>query len=277
MQAATAQLEKISDTPRLDAEVLLAQATGKTRTYFRAWPEKQLTAAEQSLFQTRLAERLHGRPIAHIVGSREFWSRDFWVTADTLIPRPDTELLVELALARVAPDAVAHIADLGTGSGAVAVTLALELPQAHVTALDISLAALNVAERNAAHWGAKTIRFVQSDWFAALPTGERFDLIVSNPPYIAAADPHLSQGDLRFEPLAALASGADGLDAIRRIVSAAPAWLKPGSWLLFEHGWDQAAAARGLLAAAGFVQVESFVDLQGHGWVSGGRRPAAPA
>jgi release factor glutamine methyltransferase len=249
---------------------LLAQATGKTRTYFRAWPEKLLTEAEETLFQNLLAQRLRGQPIAYITGIREFWSREFIVTPDVLIPRPETELLIELVLKRIPPKQPAQIADLGTGSGAIAITLALELPNTHITALDISPAALNIAEQNAARLGSDNIRFLQSDWFAALPCDERFDLIVSNPPYIAETDPHLQQGDVRFEPLSALSSGSDGLDAIRLIVRAASARLKPGGWLLFEHGWDQAESARALLAGAGFQTIESFADLQGHLRASGG-------
>lgn len=251
-------------------------ATGKPRVHFRAWPEKHLADEEQSLFQSLLEQRLQGRPVAHITGVREFWSREFLVTPDVLIPRPETELLVELALERVPAGLAADIADLGTGSGAVAVTLALERPNARLTALDLSPAALEVARRNADRLGAGNVRFLESDWFAALPAGEAFDLIASNPPYIAEEDPHLSQGDVRFEPPAALASGPDGLDAIRRIVREAPTRLKPGGWLLFEHGYDQSQAAQALLAAAGFREVASFADLQGHLRVSGGRAGCPP-
>lgn len=273
LQAATRRLAGISDSPRLDAEILLALATGKPRTHFRAWPEKPLGEAEEQIFHKLLEQRLQGRPVAHITGSREFWSREFLVTPDVLIPRPETELLVELALERVTPGQAARIADLGTGSGAVAVTLALELPAAAVTALDLSPAALKIAAENAARLGAHNIRFVLSDWFDALPSAEAFDLIVSNPPYIAGQDPHLGQGDVRFEPRLALVSGADGLDAIRHIIDTAPKRLAPGAWLLFEHGYDQAEAARSLLRKAGFEAVASFEDLQGHGRVSGGRKP----
>lgn len=247
-------------------------ATGKTRTHFRAWPEKKLTEEEEKIFHGFLEQRLHGRPVAHITGSREFWSREFLVTPDVLIPRPETELLVELALERIPAGLAASVADLGTGSGAVAITLALERPNAAVTALDLSPAALDIARQNAARLGAGNVRFLQSDWFATLPACERFDLIVSNPPYIAENDPHLGQGDVRFEPALALASGPDGLDAIRHIVRQAPERLKPGGWLLFEHGFEQAEAARELLQAAGFAEVGSFADLQGHGRVSGGRK-----
>jgi release factor glutamine methyltransferase len=270
---AASKLVPISDTPRLDAEILLSLATGKTRTHFRAWPDKPVVRQEEAAFQRLLDERLTGRPVAHLSGSREFWSREFRVTPDVLIPRPETELLVELALERIPQGQCAHIADLGTGSGAVAVTLALELPKARITALDLSPAALLIAADNAARLGACTVRFIRSDWFAALALGERFDLIVSNPPYVAENDPHLQQGDVRFEPILALTSGKDGLDAIRRIVREAPRRLKPGGWLLFEHAYDQAGRAGALLQSAGFVGIGSFPDLQGHGRVSGGRKP----
>ena len=328
LQAATKKLSELSDTPRLDAEVLLAMATGKNRTYFRAWPEKQLTSVEDSKFQMLLEKRLAGHPIAHLTGIREFWSREFIVTPDVLIPRPETELLVELALRLIdgcgskathppfTPNAdelsrhsrecrypehrevnadcppwrlgsgnpcrndgeiynekTIRIADLGTGSGAIAITLALELPKAAITALDLSPAALSVAAENASRLGASNIRFILSDWFAALPITEHFDLIVSNPPYIAEHDRHLQQGDVRFEPSLALTSGPDGLNAIRRIVNEAPSRLNPGGRLFFEHGYDQADRVAELLRTAGFAEIESFPDLQGHRRVSAGRVP----
>jgi release factor glutamine methyltransferase len=269
---AVSKLVSISDTPRLDAEILLSLATGKTRTYFRAWSDQPVVRQEEAAFLGLLDKRLTGRPVAHLSSSREFWSRDFRVTPDVLIPRPETELLVERALERIPQGQSAHIADLGTGSGAIAVTLALELPKASITALDLSPAALTIAADNAARLGACNVRFIHSDWFAALTLDERFDLIVSNPPYVAENDPHLQQGDVRFEPILALTSGIDGLDAIRRIVRESPNRLKSGGWLLFEHAYDQAGRAGELLQSAGFVEVEGFVDLQGHGRVSGGRK-----
>lgn len=245
--------------------------TGKSRTHFRAWPEKELSAAQEAAFHALLEHRLAGHPIAHLIGSREFWSREFIVTPDVLIPRPETELLVERALERLPTGQAARIADLGTGSGAIAITLALERPCAEITALDSSPAALDIARQNALRLGAKNIRFIHSDWFSALGLGERFDLLVSNPPYIAEDDPHLKQGDLRFEPFAALASGPDGLGAIRHLIEEAPAHLHPGGGLWFEHGYDQAEAVRELLKTGGFIAIESYTDLQGHGRVSGGR------
>ncbi len=262
----------MSDSPRLDAEVLLSHVTGKSRTHFRAWPENELPAEQEAAFLDLLEKRLAGHPIAHLTGSREFWSREFFVTPDVLIPRPETELLIELALERISANQKASIADLGTGSGAIAVTLALELPNSQITALDFSAKALAIAMQNADRLGAKNIRFIQSDWFAGLPSSETFDLIVSNPPYIAEDDPHLSEGDVRFEPLSALAAGQDGLSDIRRIIREAPAQLNTGGWLLFEHGYDQSEAAQALLMEAGFRQVASFADLQGHLRASGGSR-----
>ena len=277
LTAAAKKLADMSESPQLDAEILLSLATGKTRTYFRAWPEKPLTALEDAKFQALLEKRLGGHPVAHLTGYREFWSREFIVTPEVLIPRPETELLIELALGRIRNNQAATLADLGTGSGAIAVTLGLELPASSVIALDLSPAALQIAEKNAARWGAHNVRFILSDWFDGLPAHERFDLIVSNPPYVADADPHLIQGDVRFEPRLALTSGPDGLDAIRKIVDEAPQRLNPGGWLLFEHGFDQAGRAGELLRGAGFVEVHNFADLQGHVRVSGGQRRSCPA
>ena len=203
------------------------------------------TAADIAAFQSLLSQRLEGVPIAYLVGSREFYGRPFLVSNDVLIPRPDTELLVELALAHLPTDQAVDVLDLGTGSGCIAITLALERPLARVTAVDQSTAALAIAQHNADQLHA-SVEFLPSDWFAAL-TGRRFDLIVSNPPYIAAADPHLARGDVRFEPLSALASGQDGLDDLRHLIHAASTHLKPGGTLLLEHGYDQAEAVRNLL------------------------------
>ena len=207
--------------------------------------------------------------MAYITGRQGFWSLELEVTPATLIPRAETELLVELALARLPCDTACSVADLGTGSGAIALAIASERPLAKVVATDASAAALAVAQRNAARLGITHVRFAQGDWLAPL-AGQAFDLIVSNPPYIEAADPHLGEGDLRFEPATALASGADGLDAIRRIVHAAPAHLDPGGWLLFEHGWNQGEASRALLAGAGYAEVFTARDLERRERVSGG-------
>ncbi len=247
---------------RLEAQVLLGHAIGQSRTWLIAHGGDPLDPEQTAAFADLFERRWSGEPIAYILGEREFFSLNFMVTPAVLIPRPETELLVELALERLPADRPCQVLDLGTGSGAVAVTLALHRPQAEVVALDQSAAALDVAQENAERLGAGNLRLIQSNWYSAL--GEKkFDLIASNPPYIAADNPHLAQGDLRFEPAAALASGADGLDDIRTIVRGAAVHLKPGGWLLFEHGYDQAAACRSLLAQSGFLQIGSSADLAG--------------
>lgn len=247
---------------RLEAQILLCHALGVSRAYLVAHDSDQLTEAQQVAHADLLARRLAGEPVAYILGMREFYGREFHATPAVLIPRPETELLVDLALDRIFEDRPCAVLDLGTGSGAIAVTLARQRPLARVTAVDQSAGALAVARDNAQRLGATSLRFVHGDWFSALE-GEDFDLVVSNPPYIAAADPHLQHGDLRFEPLSALASGADGLDAIRAIVAAAPAHLKPGGWLLFEHGYDQGERCRELLARHGLSRIETIPDLAG--------------
>ena len=263
---------------RMEARLLLRHATGISASAIAAHPERVLTPAEQGQFQTLVARRAAGEPIAYLVGTREFYGREFSATPDVLIPRPETELLVELGLAKLAGmqlgAAAPRILDLGCGSGCIAVTLALECRNAQVTAVDHSTAALAIARRNAEALGA-SLRCIESDWCAALGEGEdgRFHLIVSNPPYIRADDPHLAQGDLRHEPPAALASGSDGLDALRQIIASAPAHLLPGGWLLLEHGYDQAEAVRDLLTAGGYSDLEQHRDLAGILRVSASRRP----
>ncbi len=256
---------------RLEAQILLCHAMQQPRSYLAAHDRDPILPEQATAFATLLQRRLHGEPIAYILGEREFYSLDFKVTPAVLIPRPETELLVELALERLPAGRSVRVLDLGTGSGAVAVTLALHRPQAEVVAVDQSAASLEVARENAQQLGTGKLHLIQSDWYSAL-NEEKFDLIVSNPPYIAAADPHLTQGDVRFEPPAALASGADGLDDIRAIIRGAAPHLKPGGWLLFEHGYDQAAACRELLVLAGFEQVASAADLAGIERVSYGLR-----
>jgi release factor glutamine methyltransferase len=247
---------------RLEAQVLLGRALAQPRAWLIAHDRDPLNPEQTAAFADLFERRWSGEPIAYILGEREFFSLNFKVTPVVLIPRPETELLVELALERLPADRPVRVLDLGTGSGAVAVALALHRPHADVTAVDQSPTALEVARENAQQLGASNLRLIQSDWYSAL-IGEKFDLIASNPPYIAAADPHLAQGDVRFEPSSALASGAEGLDDIRTIVWGAAAHLKPGGWLLFEHGYDQASACRELLAQAGFEQVASVADLAG--------------
>lgn len=248
---------------RLEAQILLCRTLGRSRAWLIAHDRDPLTTPQVAAFQELLGRRLAGEPVAYILGEREFYGMIFKVTPAVLIPRPETELLVELALARLPQGSPARVLDLGTGSGAVALSIAAQRPQALVTAVDISSAALDVARENAQRLAVTNVRFLQGAWFAALPPQEKFDLIVSNPPYIAACDPHLTQGDVRFEPAGALASGTDGLDDIRTIVAEAPTYLLPGGWLLFEHGYDQAAACRVLLEQAGYVAVSSSTDLAG--------------
>ena len=253
---------------RLEARVLAAFAWNVAPAWLIAHDTDPLTEAQTAQFTTLLARRLSGEPVAHLTGTREFYGRSFEVSPDVLIPRPDTELLVELALARMPPGRAVKVLDLGTGSGCIAITLALERPLAQVTAVDRSAAALAIARRNADILTAR-VEFLNSDWFAVL-TGRRFDLIVGNPPYIAAADPHLTHGDVRFEPLNALAAGPDGLEDLRQLAAAAGAHLQPDGALLLEHGYDQADAVQALLQSAGFRHVQSWPDLSGIRRVSGG-------
>lgn len=257
----------------VDAECLLAYALGRSRTWLFAHAGDAVDEADAARFLDLVRQREAGRPVAYLVGSQGFWTLDLAVTEATLVPRPETELLVELALARLPVGESARVADLGTGSGAIALALAKERPLAAVVATDASKAALAVAVGNAERNGIDTVWFRRGDWCEALGK-ERFDLVASNPPYIAEGDPHLAQGDLRFEPASALSSGVDGLDAIRAIIGAAPRHLVPGGWLLLEHGWDQGAAVRALLVDAGFVEVETARDLEGRDRVGLGRRPA---
>lgn len=257
----------------LENRILLCHATGLTRVQLITQAERPLDAAEAARLNDLVRRRLEGEPIAYIVGRREFFGLDFQVSAAVLIPRPDTELIVELALERLPPPGQAsRLLDMGTGSGAIAVAIAHTRPDAAVTALDVSAAALAVAQANAEANGAR-VRFLQSDWFAALAPGETFDLIVSNPPYIAAGDDHLAQGDLRFEPSGALTDFADGLSALRSIIGGAQPRLVQGGWLLLEHGYDQADAVRALLEQQGYTEVQSWRDLGGIERVSGGRAP----
>ncbi|WP_126535919.1 peptide chain release factor N(5)-glutamine methyltransferase [Aerosticca soli] len=255
-----------------EAEWLLMHVLGKPRSWLIAHADEAVDPDVQTAFAALLERRAAGEPLAYVLGKQGFWSLDLDVTPATLIPRADTERLVELALERLPADAPCRVADLGTGSGAVALAIARERPRAQVLATDVSAAALEVARRNAARLGLRNVAFAEGDWLAPLAGAGGFELIVSNPPYIEAGDPHLTQGDLRFEPAGALVAGTDGLDAIRRIVAGARAHLVPGGWLLFEHGWTQGEAARALLQAAGYAQVFTARDLEQRERVSGGRR-----
>lgn len=258
-----------SPTPRLDAELLLAAALGKPRSYLRTWPERELAADQLGLFRSHLQRRRQGEPVAYILGHQGFWSLDLEVAPHTLIPRPDTELLVESALALLPATPLAAL-DLGTGTGAIALALASERPGWQVTGVDRVEDAVALAERNRQRLQLGNVRFLHSHWFSAL-AGQRFGLILSNPPYIRADDRHLDQGDVRFEPSSALVAGPDGLDDIRAIIQAAPRYLLAGGWLLLEHGFDQAEAVRELLATAGFSEAHSRRDLGGHERISLGR------
>jgi len=269
-----AALDSSRRDARLDARVLAAHVLHVDAAWLIAHDTDPVADASCIAFDTLLAQRLAGKPMAYLVGAREFYGRPFQVSPDVLIPRPETELLVEQALARIPPGQTTDVLDLGTGSGCIAITLALERPLARVTAVDRSPAALAIAQRNAGILNAH-VDFLNSDWFAAfMPPGalaeRRFDLIVSNPPYIAASDPHLARGDVRFEPLTALAAGADGLDDLRTLTTAAPPHLKPGGTLLLEHGYDQADGVLALLRKNGFQHPRSWADLAGIQRVSGG-------
>lgn len=266
--------------PTSEARLLLGHVLQKPLAWLLAHDDEVLDEAGLSAFKTLVTRRAAGEPVAYLLGYREFFGREFLTTPATLIPRPETELLVERVIEKVSlkvgdgETAIKHksrrILDLGTGTGCIAITLALECPGVLVCAIDASKAALDVAQSNAQRLNAN-VRFLHSDWFAAVG-GETFDVIVSNPPYIAAEDAHLTQGDLRFEPPAALASGADGLDAIRHIIAAAPAHLSAYGQLWLEHGYDQADTVRALLAAAGFTAIAQHRDLAGIVRVSGGWR-----
>lgn len=255
-------------TAKIEVQCLLQHVLNVNRAYLLTHPERLLDASEAARYHELFERRLNGEPIAYLLGYREFFGLDFNVTPATLIPRADTELLVDTAL-QYLPER-GSLLDMGTGSGAIALSVAHHRPDAVVVALDASQAALQVACENAQRFKLANVRLLQSDWFERL-TGERFDLIVCNPPYIETGDIHLSQGDLRFEPMTALASGADGLDDIRRIIAHAKYHLNPGGWLMFEHGYDQAARVRELLGQAGFAGVLSLRDLAGIERVTIGR------
>ncbi len=254
----------------LENRILLGHALGLTRVGLITGSQRLLSQPEADAINVLIARRQAGEPIAYIVGKREFYGLDFIVNDAVLIPRPDTELLVELAIERLPVDGA--LLDMGTGSGAIAVAVAHNRLDAAVTALDASPAALAVAASNASANQA-AVRFLHSDWYGALsgtPVGDRFDVIASNPPYIASGDAHLVQGDLRYEPVSALTDGADGLSDLKTIIAGAGPFLLPGGWLLLEHGYDQAAAVRELLTLHGYEQVQSWTDLAGIERVSGG-------
>lgn len=275
LEEASQMLAALADgSPRLEAELLLAHVLERPRTYLLTWPERVPESTQAAQFADLLRRRAGGEPLAYILGHREFWSLDLRVTPDVLIPRPDTELLVETALELGAQ--IGHtldVADLGTGSGAIAAALAAERPHWRICATDISAAALAVAKDNFQNRGLNNIEALLGPWCQALPPRRQFDLLASNPPYIADLDPHLDRGDVRHEPRSALAAGADGLDDLRIIAQQATGHLKPGGWLLMEHGFEQGPDLRRILEQAGFGNVQTRRDLAGHERVSGGRQP----
>jgi len=275
LKAATQRLTTIAHgSARLEADLLLAHVLDKPRIHLITWPDTPLEAAQAAAFESLLQRRLDGEPMAYLLGHREFWTLDLKVTPDVLIPRPDTELLVEQALVALPADFPAIVADLGTGSGAVAAALAAERPGWRIYATDASEAALRIAAENFCDLGLQ-VTCLPGIWCQALPTDVGFHLIISNPPYIAETDPHLLRGDVRSEPRHALVSGADGLNDIRRIVDSAPAHLAADGLLLLEHGYDQGAALREILVQRGFQQVRTHRDLAGHERVSGGVWPGS--
>jgi release factor glutamine methyltransferase len=271
-QSATERLTTIEHaSPELEAALLLCYLLEKPRSYLFAWPEETLSPEQLRNYEKLVERRLAGEPIAHITGEREFWSLNLKVTRDTLIPRPETELLVERSLLHLENTTQPLIADLGTGSGAIALALASERPDAEIHACDLSENALTVARENAQRLALNNVQFHTGSWFQALPTDARYDLIVSNPPYIETDDPHLNQGDLPKEPLSALASGKDGLRDIRWIIDQANNHLTPGGWLLLEHGYQQAGAVSNLLQTKGFIEIQSHKDLADHLRLTEGR------
>ena len=277
LKYAARRLAALADCdPRLEAEILLSQVLDKPRTHLLAWPEKTVSARHQRCFVELLERRLQGEPLAYITGYREFWSLRLRVTRDTLIPRPETERLVERALQLIPRDAALQIADLGTGSGAIAAAVASERPRCRILATDSSRAALAVAAENFQRLGFGNISCAAGVWCAALPAGTAFDLILSNPPYVAQQDPHLLGCGLPWEPPGALQSGVDGLDDLGRIIRQAHHHLRAGGWLLLEHGLLQGARVRALLREAGYLDIRTHRDLGGRERVTEGRRTVVP-
>lgn len=270
LKMAVAQLHAVSDSPQLDAEILLRTVTGIHRAQAHARPERALDVANLPTLQAMLTRRARGEPIAYITGRQEFWSMPLHVSSAVLIPRPETEGLVERALEAVPLETFSRVLDVGTGSGAIALAIAQARPHAQVTGVDLSAQALAVAERNRREFGIVNLKFELSDWFQSLGE-QRFDVIVSNPPYIAEDDPHLAPDVAAFEPKLALISGPTGLEALERILRDARNHLMPNGWLLLEHGWTQAPTVRALLVQHGYSHVRSRSDLAGHERVTEGQ------
>lgn len=254
------QLSAHSDSPQLDADVLLCHVLQKERSHLRAWPEKILDQEQLDAFEQLLQQRLAGKPIAYLTGHREFWSLDLKVNEDTLIPRPETELLIETLLELYPANSNIQLADLGTGSGAIALAIASERPQWSIIATDIDAASLKLAQHNAEQHQLNNIQFIQSNWFEGLG-GQTFDIIISNPPYIPDTDPHLEQGDVRFEPRRALSSGHDGLDDIRLLSAQASQHLKTNGLLLLEHGYDQKQQVRQIFTENLYKNIRQALDM----------------
>lgn len=270
LNEAASILAATSDSAALDAEVLLCLTLDKERPYLRAWPDKELEPERTARFWALIKERQKGTPIAYLTGSKEFWSREFLVTPDVLIPRPDTELLIELSLKLMPAGKPLKIIDLGTGSGIIAITLAAERPHAQVSATDLCSAALRIARLNANKHNTNNIQFYQSNWLANVPNA-KFNLIVSNPPYIAQNDSHLTQGDLRFEPKTALSAGEQGLSDIKIIADTARNHLEPGGHLLIEHGYDQQHRVQAIFKDLHYDEIETINDLSGQPRVTYGQ------
>jgi release factor glutamine methyltransferase len=254
----------LTGVPRNEARLLLAHVLHRDHWWLVAHDDYELTPDESGHINALAARRRAGEPVAYLLGEREFYGRVFRCTPAALIPRPETELLIDLALQRLPADFAGSILDVGTGTGCIAITLALERPQAQVTALDVSADALALARGNAESLGASHVRFIESNWFSAVDGNDLFDLIVSNPPYIAPGDAHLSQGDLRFEPSVALVDAVDGLESYRRLASGARRHLPADGWLIVEHGFDQGGTVPAVFAENGFVDVQTVADLAGH-------------
>jgi release factor glutamine methyltransferase len=268
------QLASVSDSPRLDLEIFLTHILNQNRTYFFTWPDKELSAEQAKKFDEFFLRRLTGEPVAHIIGQREFWSLPLMVNNSTLIPRPDTELLVEAVLGLFPDEQPRRLLDLGTGTGAIVLALAHEKKQWQCVGVDREPAAVELAERNRQQLQLSTVKILQSDWFSALANEPAFDVIVSNPPYIDPADEHLNQGDVRFEPLSALTADNHGLADLEFIIAHAPRYLASGGWLLVEHGYDQGSAVRDLFAANQFDELNTFRDYGGNERVTVGRKAA---
>lgn len=268
---AVQRLNPVSESPLIDAEILLCLALDKDRSHLRAWPEKKLLPEQNSQFEALLQKRLSGMPIAYITGNREFWSRDFEVGPDVLIPRPDTELLIEQALKLIPERQPYRLIDLGTGSGIIAITLAAERPDSEVIATDFSTNALTIARRNAQRHNVRNIQFLQSNWFGTISDSALFNLVVSNPPYIADNDPHLTEGDVRFEPMSALIADNDGLSDIARIATAARRHLLPQGHLLIEHGYNQQDQVQAIFSQLKYRNIATYHDLSGQPRVTYGQ------